>query len=92
MTAVSSRGGANARWSDTSLSCCEDKLGSKMYWFKVSGEAGYWQVEIQDRELGRVFLRPTCRTSSSETWRSTPLILLCSATPGCRPSVGHLPR
>ncbi|CAE7614069.1 ctse-b [Symbiodinium sp. CCMP2456] len=26
----------------------QDKLGSKMYWFKVSGKAGYWQVEIQD--------------------------------------------
>ena len=26
----------------------EDKLGSKMFWFKVSGKAGYWQVEIQE--------------------------------------------
>ncbi|CAE7706179.1 CTSE [Symbiodinium pilosum] len=26
----------------------KEKLGSKMFWFKVSGKAGYWQVEIQD--------------------------------------------
>ena len=90
---------ANARWSDTSLSWCEDKLGSKMYWFKVSGKAGYWQVEIQDRKSSGVFcsspvvvntIKPPGKLAAEtpQSLRSAQAARACRR----RPCVGHLPR